>query len=65
MNWLAGGEVVAGVVAIVVWWLALRLVSGRDDQRLTNTRFVVLPAIFLLWIVGGIVLVLRGLGVLS
>ena len=64
MSWIAGSEVLAGVVAIVLWWLALRLASGRDDKPLTNTRFVVLPSLYLLWIVGGFMLIVRGVGLL-
>jgi hypothetical protein len=63
MSWLASIELLAGVAAIVIWWPALRLV-GHRDKPLTNTRFVVLPSLFLLWIVGGFMLIARGVGLL-
>ena len=53
----------AGVVAIVLWWLTLRLASGRD-KPLTNTRFIALPSLFLLWIVGAVMLIALGAGLL-
>jgi hypothetical protein len=63
MDWISGGEVLAGVVAIVLWWLVVRL-AGHSDAQLTNTRFVFLPSLFLIWIVGGFMLIARGLGLL-
>jgi hypothetical protein len=64
MSLIGGGEVLVGVLAIVLWWLVLRLASGRDDRPLTNTRFVILPSLFLLWIVGSFMLIMRGVGLL-
>jgi hypothetical protein len=64
MGWITSGEVLAGVVAIVLWWLALRLAGGRDDRPLTNARFVFLPSLYLLWLVGGFMLIARGVGLL-
>ena len=65
MQWLwAGGELLAGIITLVLWWLALKLLTGRGDQRLTNMRFVGLPTIFLLWGVAGVILILRGSGLL-
>jgi len=63
MSWIAGGELLAGVVAIVLWWLTLRLASGRD-KPLANTRFIALPSLFLLWIVGAVMLIALGAGLL-
>jgi hypothetical protein len=65
MQWLlSGGEVLAGIVTLVLLWLALKF-AGRDpNKRLTNMRFAVLPAFFLLWATGGFILIFRGLGVL-
>jgi hypothetical protein len=65
MQWLwAGGELLVGIGALVLWWLAVKLFSGGADKRLTNMRFVGLPTILLLWGVGGVILVLRGVGLL-
>ena len=64
MSWIAGGELLAGVLAIVLWWLALRLASGRENKPLTNTRFIALPSLFLLWIVGAVMLIALGAGLL-
>jgi hypothetical protein len=64
MGWITSGEVLAGVVAIVLWWLALRLAGGRDDRPLTNARFVFLASLYLLWLVGGFMLIARGVGLL-
>jgi hypothetical protein len=65
MEWLmSGGELLAGVVLLVLWWLALKVLGGNETKRLTNTRFVILPCIFLLWLVGGLILVLQGLRVI-
>jgi hypothetical protein len=65
MQWLlSGGEVLAGIVALVLLWLALKVAGGNPDKPLTNMRFAVLPAIFLLWATGGFILILRGAGVL-
>jgi hypothetical protein len=63
MQWLlAGGELLAGIVALVLWWMALRFISGDGSKPLSNMQFAVLPCVFLLWFVGGFVLVLQGLG---
>jgi hypothetical protein len=64
MSWIGAGEVLAGVAAIVLWWLALRLAGGRKGRPLTNTRFVILPSLFLLWMVGSFMLIMRGVGLL-
>lgn len=65
MEWLlAGGELLTGIVILVLWWLALKALSGDEKTTLSSTRFVLLPIIFLLWVVGGLVLVLRGGGLL-
>ena len=60
---LSGGEVVAGLVALVLWWLALRLVGRlRSDKELSALMFAFVPCVFLLWMVGGCILILRGSG---
>jgi hypothetical protein len=65
MEWFwAGGELLVGIVALVLWWMALKLLSRGANAKLTNMRFVGFPIIFLLWGVGGVILVLRGVGFL-
>ena len=67
MAWLlAGGELLAGVIALVLLWLVMQFLERRSGGKpLTSVRFAVLPSLFLLWLVGGVVLILRGLGVLG
>jgi hypothetical protein len=65
MQWLlAGGEILTGIGVLAAWWFALKFFGRHRDQPLSNFRFVLLPSIMLLWAVGGIVLLLRGLSVL-
>jgi uncharacterized membrane protein len=65
MEWLlAGGELLVGIVALVLWWLALKMISGDENTKLSSTRFVVFPVVFLLWVVGAVVLVFRGAGLI-
>jgi hypothetical protein len=60
---LSGGEVVAGLVTLVLWWLALRLVGRlRSEKELSALMFAFVPCVFLLWMVGGCILILRGSG---
>ena len=60
---VSGGEVVAGLLALVGWWFTLRLVGRlRSDKPLSALMFAVVPCIFLLWLVGGFILILRGTG---
>jgi hypothetical protein len=64
MNYLfGGGQVVVGLGLLVAWWLALTFLGSRwRDQPLSSIRFAVTPVVFLVWFVGGFLLVLRGLG---
>lgn len=65
MSWLVGGgQLVVGVGVLVLWWIALRVVRGDGTKPLTAARFVTMPAVFLLWMVGGIVLILHGIGLI-
>ena len=62
-NLLSGGEVVAGLIMLVAWWFTLRLVGRlRSDRELSALMFAVVPCVFLLWMVGGVILILRGTG---
>ena len=67
MAWLfAGGEVLAGVIVLVLWWLAMKLAERRGKHtQLTSMRFAVLPGILLLWFVGGVILLMRGVGLIG
>jgi hypothetical protein len=60
---LSGGQVVAGLAVLVAWWVTLALV-GRlySDRPLSAVMFAFVPCVFLFWLVGGGILVLRGLG---
>ncbi len=60
---LSGGEVVAGLIALVAWWFALRLLGRlRGNRELSALMFAVVPCFFLLWLVGGFILIMRGTG---
>ena len=60
---LSGGEVVVGLLVLVAWWFTLRLVGRlRSDRELSALMFAVVPCVFLLWLVGGFILILRGTG---
>ena len=60
---LSGGEVVAGLIMLVAWWFALRLLGRlRRDRELSALMFAVVQCVFLLWMVGGVILILRGTG---
>jgi hypothetical protein len=62
---LSGGEVVAGLGVLVLWWLALSFLGRRwGGQPMGAIRFAVIPCIFLLWLVSGSILVLRGFGLI-
>jgi hypothetical protein len=64
MDYLLGStQVLAGICSIVVLWLTLHFLGRRNaDKRITNTGFAIVPSLFLLWLVGSCVLILRGLG---
>jgi hypothetical protein len=60
---LNGGQVVAGLATLVLWWLTLSFAGRRyGDKALTAMGFALWPCLFLLWLVGGWILILRGLG---
>ena len=60
---LSGGAFVAGLLALVAWWFTLRLVGRlRSDRELSALMFAVVPCVFLLWMVVGCILILRGTG---
>jgi hypothetical protein len=60
---LSGGEVVVGLLVLVAWWFTLRLIGRlRSDKPLSALMFAVVPCVFLLWLVGGFILILRGTG---
>jgi hypothetical protein len=64
MSWLmSGGELLAGIVTLIVWWLTVELLKRRNLST-TSFRVAFLPPMFLLWAVAGAVMVLRGLRVL-
>jgi hypothetical protein len=64
MNYMfGGGQVVVGLGLFVGWWVALMFLGSRwRDQKLSATRFAVIPTLFLVWFVGAFLLVLHGLG---
>ena len=54
---LSGGEVVAGLIALVAWWFALRLLGRLRGYR--DSRLCFVPCVFLLWLLGGFILIMR------
>jgi hypothetical protein len=64
MNYLVGGgQIVVGVGLLFLWWLTLTLLGRRwSDQPMGAVRFAVIPCIFLIWLVLGFIIALRGLG---
>ena len=53
----------AGLIALVAWWFALRLLGRlRGDRELSALMFAFVPCVFLLWLVGGFILIMRGTG---
>jgi len=64
MNYLlSGGEIVVGLGVLLAWWFALRLVGRlRGDKELSALMFAFVPCVFLLWMVAGFILLLRGSG---
>jgi hypothetical protein len=60
---LNGGQAVAGLAALVLWWLTLSFIGRRTgDKPLSSMSFAFWPCLFLLWLVGGWILILRGIG---
>jgi hypothetical protein len=60
---LSGGEVVAGLIALVAWGFARRLLGRlRGDRELSALMFAFVPCVFLRWLVGGFILIMRGTG---
>jgi hypothetical protein len=60
---LNGGQVVAGLAALVLWWLTLSFIGRRyGDRPLSSMRFALWPCVFLLWLVGGCILIFHGIG---
>lgn len=58
---LGSSEVLAGVVLVVLWVIAIRLFKA--DKPLSAMRFVFWPSLLLLWIVLGLLLIAHGVGV--
>jgi hypothetical protein len=60
---LSGGQAVAGLAMLVLLWLTLRFVGRRTgDKPLSLMGFALWPTFFLLWFVGGCILILRSIG---
>lgn len=62
MTWWSSGEVLAGIVVLVLWVVSLRMLGGR--MRMSSFGFVMLPSIYLLAGIAGIVMLLNGFGFL-
>lgn len=59
---IGGGQIVIGIVILVVWWLTLALMGRRNQgKQMTTLGFAVVPSIFLFWFTAGGVLIVRGL----
>jgi hypothetical protein len=62
---LNGGQVVAGLAALVLFWLTLTFIGRRyGDKPLHSMTFALWPCLFLLWFVGGFILILHGFGLI-
>ena len=61
MSLLGSGEVLTGIVLLVLWVIALRLF--RTDKPLSVLGFSFWPTVFLLWAVGAFVLIAHGTGI--
>jgi hypothetical protein len=60
---LSGGQAVAGLATLVLLWLTLSFIGRRTgDKPLSSMGFALWPSLFLLWLVGGFILILRGIG---
>ncbi|HEY7085841.1 MAG TPA: hypothetical protein VH519_13620 [Hyphomicrobiaceae bacterium] len=60
---LGGGQVIVGLVVLVAWWLALRLLRRLNEAKpLSSIGFAFWPSLLLIWLVGGCILMLRGIG---
>jgi hypothetical protein len=60
---LSGGQAVAGFATLVLLWLTLSFVGRRSGHKpLSSMGFALWPSLFLLWLVGGCILILRGIG---
>ena len=60
---LGGGQAALGVGLLVLWWLAFTYLRHRWRHKVLSAfDFAVVPCVFLLWLVGGVILVLHGLG---
>ena len=58
-----GGQVVAGIAVLVVWWVVLRLLARiYGDKPLSTFMFAAMPTLLILWFIAGAVLVLSGAG---
>jgi len=51
---------VAGLIALVAWWFALRLLGRLRGDR--DSRLCFVPCVFLLWVLGGFILIMRAPG---
>ena len=60
---LNGGEVVAGIAVLVVWWFVLRLLARLyGDKPLSAFMFAAMPTLLILWFIAGAVVILSGTG---
>ena len=60
---LSGGQAVAGLATLVLWWLTLSFIGRRGGHKLLSSMgFALWPSLILLWLVGGCILFLRGIG---
>jgi hypothetical protein len=65
MQWIVGGgQMVVGIVLIVLWWLALRFMQTDGTKTMSAIGFTAIPTLFLLWFVGAAILILHGVGLI-
>jgi hypothetical protein len=61
MNWLIGSsQILIGFSVLAAWYIALRFLSSK--LRMTNLAFSVVPAVFVVWMVLGVVMIINGIG---
>jgi hypothetical protein len=60
---LGGGEVILGLAVIALWFVMLFAMERRNGSKpLSSLAFAFWPSMFLLWMIAGCIMVLRGAG---
>ena len=60
---MSGGQTLVGIALLVLWRVTLFFFSRRNKNKpLSSMGFVLWPCLFLIWLVGGCILILHGVG---